>query len=386
MLRRPLLAAISLLAPVTVFAAQTTTWSFTDKQVPGQWDVGGFETAEPEAEGLHITGTKGGQIIGLNTTTAPIDVLEITVVSAQPTEANLLWHRTDNDDQKTLVQLPLSFAAGTDTVTVDMSYYPQWDPFADRLGLAMPPGTDLLLQQITFYSYSPFEKVKQGIRSFWKFDQVWPYSINFLWGPVITTTPPGTEVLFTEEGPPRGWSFNRILLPFLAMVGLACLLWRFLQPADRRKALCIFNSIAAVCWILFDARMGAELLSYTRTDYQNYLLQPLEQRNFRHFGNMSDELVQHRAVLAQEADYALLTPPATPYAAFLRYWLYPTLPVINDAIAKHPPGIRNWLVLQRDDVDVQNGHVTVRGYPVTGTGTVIVKFNRDHSFLFRTNE
>jgi hypothetical protein len=315
-----------------------------------------------------------------------IESITFHFLTERPTEALLLWH-AHNEALTRIYQMPFTIQpdAGTATVALDLTAFPAWDPRTDRLGFAMPAGADVTLQSIELDHWSFTEKLTEGWKSFWTFDTFRSHSINFLWGPVLAFNPVGRATIFAQL-PARGMSALRIFYFAIALIGIALLLRWFLQthvqPARRKPwpYVKIFLLGTAAVWVLFDLRMGAELLSYAVTDYRTYVFQPQGQKMLRDHESFEDTVFRAMPVLQSRPVFLFFGPDHTPFTARLRYFAYPSKPAATDEEAHQTDTV---FVFERPDVDTDaQQQLTVDGKAVTGPGKVLERFGPS-TFLFR---
>jgi hypothetical protein len=227
-------------------------------------------------------------------------------------------------------------------------------------------------------------------QSFWKFDVIEPYSINFLWGPVLTRTPMGLANLFVMKPPPRGWSFNRLMIPFLLIVVLGSWGWWKFSPSGRRRsiaglplALVVWLSVCGCSWLLWDLRMGLEFLSYAQTDYAQYIGETdIAKRKVRNFGTIYSQINEVKANLQEEPNYVVLQPPGYPFVAIARYMTYPSVPLPG---GESTDGIRHWLVFEQDNMKQDDQGRLMQGTTVLTAPGKVIKLFPNGSFLFRVN-
>lgn len=388
-LRIMLLTATLLLLPAGAFAMQESVWSFRGKQLPGEWRIGGIAAPVTTENGLHVTATgQGGSMISTLALPHPTEVLRLVYISGVAAPVKLLWHRR-GDPEQILVELPFTLppSVGSQILDINLDAYPQWDRRADTIGFTFGAGTDIVLQEMRFGHWNMLEKAREAAKSYWIFDSMSPMSINFLWGPVITFNPIATHDLFSTS-PPQGRSGNWLFFVALALIaaGIAASTlmarrgWRWIPPWGPVP---LFLLCFAVLWILYDVRMGLELLSYARTDYATWVFAAPGERELRNYLDFNDIMEQSLPTIRGEERFALVRSPLAPVTAMVRYFALP-------AIAEEPSGprddLRVWLVMRGENVDLDTGgRLTVDGIPWSRPGTVLQRFEKG-SLLFRTNE
>lgn len=390
LLRILLLSALLLGTPLAASAKQETMWNFQDG-IPGRWHVRGCAATRQTAEGFSLMSTMERCFIQRETGDIrhPIETLSITVLSPTQTDVILLWHQRDTPGNH-MVELPISFSADAapQTIRLNLPRYPQWDPTTDRIGFSLPKNSSLSLQKITFTRWSLLDKAVAAFHSFWTFDTFRPYSINFLWGPTIGWNPVWQEQLFTRP-PPVGWSASRVFLSLLLAAFVLYLLScrRQRTPAACRSAALALGSMFVGFWLLFDARMGLELLSYVKADWETFLLQPPGARRFRIFENFPDIAAESIPLLTTSPWYGFVGPHGAPFGSLLRYYTYPAArPVSPNDTQKQRELVRHWLVAFRNDARISpSGELFLGDTLLAGPGTIVKQFGKD-AFVFAVNE
>lgn len=357
---------------------QTATWDFTNAQVPGQWDTTTFDLLQAEQSGLHIRASSEGRLARRFEPPFPVQVIEITTRSEQDVPLEFVW-RPRGASPEQYYQIPVPLQAGTSTAVLNMLDYNVWDPQAADIGFIVPGGVDFHLQKITLKRWSLGEQLTEMWKSFWKFDRIEPYTINFLWGPVLTRTPVATEHLWNMTPPPRGWSVGRFVMPLILLWAVAIFLWS--KFGNLRKGGVVFLAGLAVLWVMADIRMGLETISYTVTDYEKFISKPVGQRTFRNALDIHDVIAQSLPEIQKTDHFVFLPPPGTPFRALVRYLTYPSLPATdNEPIDSYT----TWVLFRRPDIVVGSGGTLLlfNGQPMTQPGKVLKDFGNG-SLLFR---
>lgn len=379
-MRRVLLVVIGFFCflPLQARAEQVTVWDFRNSIIPGKWDVLSWDNLEPTAEGLHIRAVQDGRIVRAAALTHPVDMVSFLFTNAKPAKATILW-RTKEMPPDQLIQLPFSVLGDVgreERVDLDMTTVPEWDGRPEMLGFSLAAGTDITLQEIRMSHAGAMDRIVEGFRSFWTFDEYRPYSINFLWGPLLTYNSANRESLF-ENLPPRGRSAVILFYLVLAVAALVLTAHR-LATARKGQQVALFFLIFLGLWIMFDMRMGAETLSYAYTDYQSYIRKPRHERMLRTFLDFNGAA---EAVLEEVKDerYGFIVPPGTLLPPMLRYYGYPRLPITN----REPDrSLRYWFVFRENGASVnEQGELIVDGKALSGSGEIITRFG-ETSFLF----
>lgn len=361
-------------------AMTETIWNFRDSDLPGAWRTSNLDEPSLTPQGMHITASASdGSLLTELKLPHPIDVITLTFTSAIQTPVQLFWHERHLEPTM-LTQLDFE-VLGTgreQKIPLNVAGYAQWDSRTDTIGFNFPKGTDLLLQEIRFTHWNIFEVMTEIVKSFWTFDRMSPISINFVWGPVITFSPIGTAQLFNSL-PPSGRSGNSLFYGALVLLALGIAGYRYNRLPLPVHPVLLFIAGFGALWILYDVRMGLELLSYARHDYVSYISKPPGERVLRNYLNFNDMMEQSVPLMERTPEYALLTTKQTPVNAMVRYFALPS-------IAVEPTGPREdlqyWLVFRHSDVDIDGqGRLTVGGVPWSKPGVILKRFDAQ-SFLF----
>lgn len=375
------LSALLLTLTLSAHAAYDSVWDFRGN-VPGRWDVEGLAVAQPTEFGLRIQTTQDGKMKRLTDHTHPMQAVSLLVASAQNTEAIFFWRVTgENGDE--FVQLPFVIPHSQTPVSVDIdvSFYPQWDPMTKEVGLQLPAGTDILLQTITLRGWTPQEQAWEAVKSFWHPDAFRPYSINFLWGPLITFNPVGTAQMF-QSLPSRGMSAVRLFY-FLIAIGAGISIGMLLTKRRSPWLLALPVALAA-SWLIFDLRMGGEILWYAYRDVRDYVGKPLETANFRTHGGFYNIVAEAMPDLLRHDRYILLDDPKSPFYSNLRYMTYPSLPIR----AETATGVSLWFVYNRPDIGLdEQGRLlmlTPGGSKILAASGAVLRGFDAHTFLYET--
>ncbi|MDD5623812.1 MAG: hypothetical protein PHI23_03835, partial [Candidatus Peribacteraceae bacterium] len=281
MLRRALPLLALLLLPLSVHAEEQSLFDFRGGRIEQNWQGTGLERVEPTREGLLLRSAVPGS---LATTLSPkhgVDAVTLTFLVRSDTKGALLWH-AHGEGEKTFHQIPFTLVKqdGPATLAMNTAYFNGWDRYADKIGISFHEPVDVTLQTISFQGWSVPEKAREAWKTFWTFDAMRSYSINFLWGPLLTFSPLARTQLFDHE-PPFAISANRIFYLLLGGAGLVLLALRVLKGRDPRRirgATLSFLLLTGSLWMLYDLRMGLEEMGYLKHDYETYFSQPLGKR------------------------------------------------------------------------------------------------------------
>ncbi len=368
------------LLPASTFAMSQTVWNFENGQVPGQWNVGGMGQPVQNADGIVLGGMQEASFISKGLLPQHVQAVRVTLQSPVTVQVALAWHVAGTDNGN-LYPLPFVLAGGEfRTMDLNVEAFPQWESGkVDALGLLLPPGSQVTLKEIRLQGWNPLERAIETLKSFWRFDEYLPNSINFVWGPVITFNPVATQELFTTQ-PPRGRSGVWVLYG----VCLVCAGGAWLRA--RRKGRDVSWTRVAACvaavWLLFDLRMGMELLSYAAHDWSTYIHpKPGTERTFRSYYTVNDVAERLEPYLQDQPSYVAIGPDKSPFYTLFGYYLYPHLPLRPE----HGSGASVWFVYERGDISLTtDGRIAVGDTPVSRPGTVLERFS-PQSFVFRVN-
>lgn len=382
---RLLLGSLLLFFPLFAHAEERTVWDFSQGTVPGRWTVRDFAEATMIEGGLHLkTGATEGLLWRTANLTHPIDVVTIKVSSRSLTQAALLWHQR-GDEEGILTKLLFVFPASETPLEIDIvpGTIKSWDPETPEIGFEFPTGSDVLLQEVRLRRWSPAEKFVEAWKSFWTFDTYRPYSINFLWGPLLATSPPARALLF-QHLPPRASSAVRLFYLALLLAGFIGAIALFSTKGNARVRRIVLRSTALLAiglWLLFDLRMGAELLSYAANDVGTHVLPPPGKKTLRNYGRFYDVLAQARPSLTAVPRYGLIADEQTPYYQNLRYYTYPSLPVLPEA---NEPGLTLLFAVERPDLRIVGDRILKEdGKELARDGRLLLDFGSG-TFLYGT--
>lgn len=385
---RVLIATLLLGTAVSAHAEELTMyWSFKNNQMPVQTTTAHLTKVEQTSEGIHVIAQKEGFLIWQdNPIPRHIDVITMKIRSATTFQAGFMWKPKDQHSDS-LYRLPFVIRASeiAQDVHINVNYFSNWDWQTKAFGLLIPANSELIIEDVSFRRWSPFEKLIEGWKSFWTFDNYRAYSINFLWGPIIATSGPARAVLYNNL-PPYGWFGSHI---FYSLLGLALLAGLCIRLVSRNKELAL-GVIAATfvgIWMMFDVRMGLELMSYAFDDIQTYVLQEGEEQTLRTHGNFYAVINEALPAIRMYDSFTLRSGPNSVYYPHLRYQAYPTklIPEGEDAT-----GVPLWAIFERREFVVdEEGYllrIPDRAHPETaeriaGPGKVIMQFDPS-SFLY----
>ncbi len=363
------------LAPAGASALEIHTYDLRPGLINARFEGKGAIAMRQETNGVLLTTGDGtGMLV---TDTLPsffAEAATVLVSSASPSEFRFLWMQ----DTETFSSIPLSVAAGNqDPMSFGLRTHPEWKKPMRFIGLMLPPHTEILVSRIDLVRWSILEKVGYAIQSLFLFDEYRPYSINFVWGPLIARNPMELRSAFQNLPPQEVYA--TYALNIALVITLAALL--VFARARRRDARFVFRTFALIvlgAWLLLDLRMGAEFLSWVHHDRTSYISAPASSRQFRDRGQFYDFAAFVKPYLHDRTSYVFFAQQAWPYLGNMRYLTYPSIPGIDIAADD------TWVIFDRPDMTVSDaGQVTIDGEAVSAPGEILARFD-DTSFVFRT--
>ena len=381
-----LLTAVLLAIPFSISAKQSIVWDFTGgKTPPGKWEVRGLEQAVPETGGLAIQTAKDGYMTANTDFGQDIGAVTITLVSTKSMESVLLWKEITSSHSG-YRQLPFYIEGSEEEqiISIDLSNAWKWNPRTQEFGIALPSGAEILIKEIRFDGWNVFEKAGNAAKSFWKFDRFTPQSINFLWGPWINFNPVARGDMYMMD-PPLGIPGMWIIYASLALLGFALSALTLAGKIGRAKATTIFAGVFAALWLVLDARMGLEILSYAKTDLNEFVFAEEGSRNLRIFRSFPETAQDALPLLSNNSPYFFIGPEGKSlYFSAMRYLSYPAYPVSSG------PGFesaKTGLVFANAETGIdENGNLVKSGKIIKADPCEIMKKYRDDSFLVQCSK
>lgn len=383
MIRRiALIACLLLVAPIAR-AGSSLVMDFQGK-MPGQWRTLGLTTAESTQYGLRIATDADGYLMREVAFDPDTDTVHLWAASPRPADALLLWHLRGDPDDK-IIRLPFTFPASetAQMITLQPDRYDEWRPGdIDQFGFAVPAGTELTVARIETEGRGPLERLAEGVRSALTPDEFRLYSINFLWGPLVVTTPLARQQLYAQM-PPFGWSALRLvyaLLAFAAIPFLVAVAMRW-DKRSRLRACAVFGVAFCALWILFDVRMGGEIASYAAADWKQYVSQPPQTQQLRSHGSLYGVLFAAMPLLQEDERFAAFFDVQQPFEGVIRYYAYPSIPLWP---GEDLSGVRTFFVFDRPGfgVDAEGRLHDASGTVLSAPGKILLQF-APHTFVFR---
>jgi hypothetical protein len=365
--------------PFQAGAMEITSFDFRG-QVPAGWEAGGVRQAVPTPQGMRIQSTANGGITRPVDFTHNVESLTIHARAGRPTRAAFAWHVRGTPENE-VPQMPFIIEASETVkeIMLPLTYYPQWSSAADYIGIVFQSESDVIIERLEFRGYSFVEKIEELIVGLWTFDEFRPYSINFLWGPLVSYTPAMRDTLY-DTLPPFAHSITQWMYALLALP-LAWWLWaRARRSAKSDLAFGVLCAVFIGLWIAFDLRMGSEISTYALRDLKSYALAPAGEKQLRTHEYFFDVLNQALPEVQKHARFGLVTDENALYS-LTRYRAYPSLPIMPD---KDLSGITLWLVAYRPEATIDSkGRLMLGDTVLTGSGRIIKRLPGD-GFLFST--
>jgi hypothetical protein len=362
------------------YAMRETVIDFRNGQVPGEWSIADIDTPQPTNDGILLHApVKQGVFIGTMDIPHDVQALQWSIIAAKPTKVSIAWHPKGSGDSAAVLLPFMVPKAGLNVIDLSMDAYAQWENgHIDRLGIVLPAGTQVAVQEIRFREWGYGEKIISILRSFWIFDSYLPNSINFLWGPVIAFNPIGAQHMFRSM-PPSGRSGMWLIYIIGICAAMSVVVARKWQK--RSLTWTAFGLIALSLWLIMDIRMGTELLSYAYRDMQNFVLAPQTTQSLRSYESLNAAIENVRSDISGEGTYVAIGPEPSPFFTILRYFLYPALPVKPE----HAKPGQFWFIYERSDVQMGDDmRLHHHGEAISSAG-ILVKRIGQFTFLFRTH-
>jgi len=372
---RSIFATALILLPTATFAATVQFYDFRSGFVNTEWNGIGDIAMEQLADGVRLTTGVGTGV--LVTQTEPpflADMGRIKTTSAEQVELMFLWSfRSSLQSATNRVTMLIDDMPEAMTL-FPLSQHPEWREEPKNFGILIPPNHSIVVHTIELVKLSLGEKIKSLWSSFWTFDEYRPYSINFVWGPVFGTNPAEISLLYRYL-PPQFLMGMKAIHIFLACT---LIIGGIAYAITRKKIIPkILFVLLLGTWIVLDARMGSEFLSWVKHDHDAYIAAPAGMREFRDRDRFYDFAEFVKPLVHDRQRYIFFASYPWPYLGNLRYITYPTLPAFN---------LREddtWVIYDRPDIGVSaDGRLVIEGSIVSEPGKVLGAFEQG-SFVFR---
>lgn len=380
---RSALVALSLLAlPLLARAENAVTFRLDDADERNQWNATNVSGVVPQEDGIRISGPTEVALTRNIVPSFPIAVVEVRYSSDAGGPLAFLWRRTESSDVRQFHQIPVTLQPRTEpaTFTLALSAVGNWDPRPQAIGFRIPPGADMTIHAVTLRGWSAAERLTEALRCFWTSDTFGAHSINFLWGPLLCSSPIQREHLYDQQPPAAHSGMRAIYLLWgvgSLVVGALC--WsrrRRLRPGAFLRGTLL---LALALWIVLDLRMGMEFFRNLRADAHSYISEPIGKRVFRTIRFLPDFAVASLGILRDQPRYVFLAPTTDTFMNYMRYATYPSAPVNPDAGS----GASLWLVYGRPDMAIDpRGRITEQGVPLSPPGSLVHEFMKG-TFIFR---
>lgn len=369
---------VGLLLPMTCEAAKTTTWNLMNIEKLVGWNTNNLTTVNLIPQGLAVSTQTQGQLVKVSNIKHHVDKVGITYIS--PTGGNgVFFWRARGMAEDEVFQIPMTFTPSTtqQKVILDMSEVTKWDAQSDRIGFVLNAGTQLILQEMSFSGPGLIDKVIYPLKTYFKFDVTHAYSINFLWGPLMTYSQEQLDSMYTQV-PPSGDSWNKVFYVLLA-AGLVLVL--LLKKLLNKNVIVAFFICTAALWLVYDLRMGSEFISFARTDVRTWWSKPLELKDFRDRSSFTAFAQTAAAFTEDKEQYVFIASHGWPFWGSMQYEAYPAIPVSYE---KDTTGIDTWIIFNRKDITTnEEGRLMLKGEPISPPGDIMMNF-QPGAFVFVT--
>ena len=329
-------------------------------------------------EGLSISTETQGQLVHTSNFRHSINTISITVISRTGADGLFFW-RAPGMAEDSVYQIPLSFPAKAtpQKVVLDMAKLPEWDSRSDRIGFVLNAGSQMTLQEVSFSGPSAIDKIVYPLKTFFVLDTAHAYSINFLWGPLMTYSEDQLAQVFAQF-PPIADSWN---IAFYWILGIALVAVYVVRKLFHRNLLTPFFLLFAALWIVYDLRMGAELIQLARTDIKTWWSKPVELQDFRDRASFTAFAKTAVPFTEGKDRYIFIASHGWPFWGSMKYEAYPALPVSHEGDTE---GIDTWIVYNRNDILPNNeGRLELDGKPISPPGDIMMSFEPG-AFVFVT--
>jgi hypothetical protein len=358
------------------------SWNFANSEDALEWEMKDLRL-EKRDNGLRVqTGMEGAlRLPSLSVPLRNFITLTLSVVGERPVKGTLLMEIDPPIQGKDLVNMPFEFPLGRMDGNFSLASIPPNESAILSILLLLEGEQDFVLSSILLEHRSILADLRTLLRSYWTFDSFSPTTVNLLVGPHLTKDPTHIPLLFprnaidlTTPSANIAWYWA---IAFVVGIGAGF-------GARRRQCgkdmLTGFFIAVSVAWILSDIRMGAEMVSYAKRDYDSYISQPGETRTVRDFGRIYDFAEFVRNTIPRGSPYNLATPNSSPYVGIVRYATVPSVPLFiqNTKDATYPL----WVFYDVVGVEFREGRLYIGDAPITASGSMLGVFD-EGSFIFK---
>ncbi len=375
-----LATVLSLTIPGGAFAMQTQTLDFAEGRINADW-VGQGDIKMQQAKDGILLETGNGTGLLLTTLAANFQPQASVIQAASPVPSRFYfaWIMTSGPGHSTFT-MPINLTTGTEEEQdFSLQRETEWRTGEKKIGIVLPPHTTIMLMRIELKKWNMFEQSLEVVKSFWTFDELRPYSINFVWGPQVGLNSFERSQLYTNL-PPAYYSGTLILNAAIILILLAIGATGKVRKTPQRNVILQCAVVLFAGWILLDVRMGSEFLSWVWHDRETYIAADAEERTFRDRDRFYDFAEFSKQYLKNRNSYVFFAEHPWPYLGAMRYVTYPSIPGIDYFTDD------TWVIYQRADMGVdQAGHMTIDGQSVSPAGKVLGRFDKN-SFIFRVSK
>lgn len=355
---------------------KTQVLDFAEGRINANWAAQGDITMQKQRDGIVLqTGGSTGMLLTSLSASFQPEVVILYAASPVPTRFYFAWLMMDDQAQGTMT-LPFALMTGQlEEQFLSLRGNGAWGKGEKKIGIVLAPNSTIKVQTIELQRPNILEKAMEAVRSFWKLDEARPYSINFVWGPLIGLNNAERSQLY-DSLPPLYYSGTLIMNAVVALVIVVIFALGSMQKISHRTVIIRSGALLLFAWIVLDLRMGSEFISWVAHDHATYISQS-ESRTFRDRGQFYDFAEFAQQYVENRTSYIFFAERPWPYLGNMRYLTYPSIPGID--YMKDD----TWVIYQRPDMSVNGeGRLTVDGEPVTPAGTLLGRFDAS-SFVFR---
>ncbi len=363
------IVAILFALPLSAAAESVTEWNLVNQQKIEGWNAMSITNVVLRPEGLQLATQTRGQLVKAANIRHAVDTVSITYASSLGANGIFFWHAKGMPSTEAY-QIPISFpqTSVAQTIVMDMSKIKEWDMRTiDSIGFALDAGSEMTLKSIEFSGPGFVDSIVYPLKSFFLFDNMHAYTINFLWGPMMTFGDAQMRRLYSAY-PPLGTSANSI---FFAVLGIALCGALVLRKWKSGILVTLFFVLLSSIWILYDLRMGAEVMSFAKKDYATWWSKPSELRDFRDRGSFPAFAEVAAPFTKGKNHYVLLASGNWPYYGIILYATYPAYPISYEEATDADV----WIVYDRPDLEQDTeGRLSIEGKPISPPGRIVRDF------------
>jgi hypothetical protein len=370
---------LSALLPAAAFALQSRTYDVSSGALGMEWKTSGRISAEKTPAGLVLsTGSETGTVLTDAVPSFFPEAATVVLSADSPGTMYFTWNRKENPARLHTVILP--YGTGNEVpLSFSLRRNQAWHDDLLSFGITLPPNTAVMIHGIDFLRWSYAERMAFMAKSFFVFDDYRPYSINFVWGPLLAMNPIEAGNLYQALPPQQLYAMELVnLLLVLGLVLIAAWhLWKSPHGTKKRRIVVQGMTLILMLWIAMDLRMGSEFLAWVIHDHETYIGAPSSTREFRDRGRFYDFGTYASGLVSDRDTYVFLAQQQWPYLGNMRYLTYPAIPGFD--IEQDD----TWVIYDRPDIAVNaGGQIAIDGEPLTPPGRILGRFD-ETSFVFR---